>query len=390
MLVEISTYGKFHSFDLARQLQSAGHLSKVYTGYPRFKLRAEEIPDKYISSFPFFITPLLALRSRNLVPASVVRAWDHFNMVSLARWVEWRSMRTDVFIGLSGSGLEAGVQTQKSGGIFVCDRGSAHIRVQDEILRDEHQRWGFPYRGIDPRVIEREEREYQAADLITVPSTFASQSFAAMGIDGRKVRRVPYGVDLTRFAPLGSPNKQEFSVLFVGRVTLQKGIPYLLEAFRQFQHERKRLRIVGPYDRSFIDELRRRKLVPEQTEFLGSVPQTELKRIFSTSDALVLPSVQDGFGMVMAQAMACGCPVVASTSTGAEDLYTHGHEGFVVPTRSSTAIAERLDQLATDRALASGMREAALRRVSSLGGWDMYGNAIITMLNEELRARNRT
>jgi glycosyltransferase involved in cell wall biosynthesis len=72
--------------------------------------------------------------------------------------------------------------------------------------------------------------------------------------------------------------------------------------------------------------------------------------------------------------MACGCPVIGTTATGAEDLFTDGREGFIVPERDVAALAERLQQLADDPALRARMSAAALQRVVSLGGWDSYGD----------------
>jgi glycosyltransferase involved in cell wall biosynthesis len=92
------------------------------------------------------------------------------------------------------------------------------------------------------------------------------------------------------------------------------------------------------------------------------------------SHALVLPSVEEGLALVMAQAMACGCPVIATVATGAEDLFTDGVEGFIVPDRDVTALAARMQQLSDDQTLHSQMRAAALERVKALGGWDDYGD----------------
>jgi glycosyltransferase involved in cell wall biosynthesis len=78
--------------------------------------------------------------------------------------------------------------------------------------------------------------------------------------------------------------------------------------------------------------------------------------------------------MVMAEAMARGCPVISSTNTGGDDLYTDGVEGFIVPVRDPAAIVERMQLLADDPVLAMGMRAAAMERVRYLGGWSDYGD----------------
>jgi glycosyltransferase involved in cell wall biosynthesis len=115
---------------------------------------------------------------------------------------------------------------------------------------------------------------------------------------------------------------------------------------------------------------------------MGHVQQYRLKEIMSTSHVMVLPSVEDGFGLVQAQAMACGCPVIASENTGAQDLFTDGKEGFIVPTRDSNAISSRLQQLSDDPELWRGMSEAALQRVKSLEGWEQYGETMYRIFSE--------
>lgn len=78
--------------------------------------------------------------------------------------------------------------------------------------------------------------------------------------------------------------------------------------------------------------------------------------------------------MVQGEAMACGCPVIATQHTGAEDLITDGIEGFVVPIRSAEDILARLQQLADEPYLRDQLGENALEKVKSLGGWDHYGS----------------
>jgi len=94
----------------------------------------------------------------------------------------------------------------------------------------------------------------------------------------------------------------------------------------------------------------------------------------SRSHVLVLPSIEEGLALVQAEAMACGCPVIATDHTGAEDLFEDGTEGFIVPIRHADAIAARLQQLADDPDLRARMSEACIARVRRLGGWHEYGS----------------
>jgi glycosyltransferase involved in cell wall biosynthesis len=95
-----------------------------------------------------------------------------------------------------------------------------------------------------------------------------------------------------------------------------------------------------------------------------------------------LPSIEEGLALVQGQALASGCPVIASTNTGGSDLFTDGVEGFEVPIRSAEAITDKLVQLAVQPELQQQMRAAALERVKSIGGWDDYGRKYLAFLKE--------
>jgi glycosyltransferase involved in cell wall biosynthesis len=123
----------------------------------------------------------------------------------------------------------------------------------------------------------------------------------------------------------------------------------------------------------------------ENVEFLGSVPQERMIELMSTSTVMVLPSIEEGLALVQGQAMACGCPVIASTNTGSQDLYTDGIEGFIVPIRDPGALTQRMQQLAEDPDLRQRMSEAALVRVKSLGGWKDYGDQWEKLLQEAIK-----
>jgi glycosyltransferase involved in cell wall biosynthesis len=87
----------------------------------------------------------------------------------------------------------------------------------------------------------------------------------------------------------------------------------------------------------------------------------------------VLPSVEEGLALVQGQAMASGCPVLATAATGAEDLFTDGEQGFIVPDHDVETLTQRMQQIADDPALQQRLSQAALLRVQTLGGWDKYG-----------------
>lgn len=382
--------GKFHLFALARELLKKGMLERIFSGYPSWKLKDEDIPAERLETFPWLQTPYMALGQWGLLGKRRFQrelAWRAHE--TLDQHVAKRLPQSDVLFALSGSGLTCGREAQKRGMKYVCDRGSSHIRYQDAILREEFRRWGETFAGIDPLVIAKEESEYEAADIVTVPSTFSYHSFLEMGVPASKLRKVSYGADLRCFEKMADPVPEAFDVLFVGQVAFRKGVPDLIEAFRLLKHPKKRLCIVGGMRPEMVRYLKEHG-VPDHVEFLGHIPHPELKHIMSRSHVMILPSIEEGLALVQAQALACGCPVIGTPHTGAEDLLADGKEGFIVSIRDPRAIADRLQLLADDPYRRDAMSEAALQRMKALGGWTEYGNQVAKVLQELVDGGDRT
>lgn len=381
MNIVVSTTAKFHSFDLARELLKRGRLSQLYSAYPSRKLRTENIPANLLTCYPSAYVQYLVSRRLNC-SAAVTRELFFRSQVSFARRVARSIVPGSAFTGMSGSSLEPGLRTQEFGFPFILRRGSTHIEFQDNLLFSEYKRWDLPFIRTDKRIIERELKEYESADLIAVPSGFSRASFLSKGVPEDKLFSTPYGVNLERFKPAGEAPIQEFNLAFIGEFSLRKGIPYLLQAFRKLRHPQKKLTFMGGVDRDLYRLMNSRGLLSGNIEFLGHVAQQEIPSELSRAHALVLPSIEDGFGVVMAQALACGVPVIASSNTGASDLFEDGVEGFIVPAGDADMLTERFETLAQDQVLLSRMRQAALARVEFLGGWNTYGNRITEALNK--------
>ena len=385
MKVVLTTIGKFHTFDLARELERRGALEAIFTAYPHFKLRNEQLPRERVHTFPWVHTPYMGFRYRPLLGTRLNQWWRHLDSTSFDRHVRKRMPSCDVFVGLSGSSLRSGKLAQARGAKYVCDRGSSHIRVQERLLREEHEHWDMRFEAFDPRVIDREEAEYGSADCITIPSSFCFRSFVSQGVSPVKLKRIPYGVDLGRFHATATPDPNRFDILFVGGMSLRKGVPYLLQAYEKVQHPNKSLSFAGGPSVELMDLMKRRSMWPKDVRLLGHLPQHRLKDVMSRSHAMVLPSIEEGLAMVQAQALACGCPVIGTQHTGAEDLFEDGKEGYIVPIRQSDEIAHRLQRLADDPELRLRMSHAALDRVKHMGGWRAYGDQVFAAYHDVLR-----
>lgn len=371
MRAVISTWGKFHSFHLARQLERFGWLEAVMTTYPRFHLRNEGIPPRKILSNPWFHAPLIAKWRLGIHNPDFDRAWSMAMDRSQQRFIVRNLPPCDVFIALSGSGLAGGRLAQSRGAKWICDRSSAHLAYTEKLMTEEYARFGLSYRRSDPWQLAKELDEYREADMVVVPSEFARQSFIAEGIGEDRLAKLPFGCDLRMFRRVAAPDPDAFTICYVGQIGFRKGIPYLLEAFRRFRHPRKRLVIAGGITPEFKTFLDAADLADVQ--LLGHLPRARLAEVYSRANVFAMASLEEGMAVVQAEAMACGLPLVTTFNAGATDLVVEGHNGFIVPVRDPAAMAERFALLADDPARAAAMGDAARQSITALGGWDDYG-----------------
>jgi glycosyltransferase involved in cell wall biosynthesis len=374
--------GRFHHFHLARQLEKRKLLNSIWTGYPKFKLKDEEgIPSEKIKTFPWLQVPYMVAKSKLGLSSWpwLDYVWSQASCEALDERVCSTLESPAVLIALANSGRTSGRKIQQLGGKHICDRPNTHIRFQRDILVEEHKRWGYVFK-MDDRAIAREEEEYATADRISIPSEFTRMSFIKMGVDERKILKAPYGANLHRFSKVSNPDPKKFTVLWVGQVILRKGFMYAVEAFQKFKHPNKEFNVIGQVSAEITALLSKQDLTG--INFLGTVANSQLSKKYSEANAFVLPSIEEGLAMVMGEALACGCPVIASTNTGASDLFEHGKQGFIIDIRSPKAITDALQNLADDVDLRNRMSEAGIERVKGINGWDRYGDIFAAEVNK--------
>jgi glycosyltransferase involved in cell wall biosynthesis len=231
------------------------------------------------------------------------------------------------------------------------------------------------------RIAEIKDREIDLADQIVTVSELARTTYVEAGIDPCRVRAVTLGADLELFAPPAEePPRGEGTVfLFAGAPIVRKGFDLLLEAFSRVvaAEPSAALRAVGP---------RGGAATVAGVAFVGPVGQAELAAEMSRADCLVLPSRNDSYGMVVAEALAAGLPVVVSDMVGAAELVRPEENGWVIPAGDVDALGERLLFLAhppEGPALLRSMRPAC--RASARGAtWGAYRDRFAALARELL------
>lgn len=379
MRVAIAFGSRGHAYSLSRYLNRKQLLSSAYTFCPRPLIEPEL--RRVCRTFPYLHLGM-ALLSRAGLPG-VAKSLNLSSLDLFDRWVASVVRASDVFMAMSGIGLYARRAAREFGAFTVCDRGSTHIQFQDDILAEEYGLWGSSYEHIPGSLVEKETAEYAEADLVVAQSSFAYRSFLAAGFPQERLTWVSPGVSPDEFAPK-SRTDDVFRVLFVGQLGLRKGIQYLIQAINLLKGSKMEFVFAG----TMMPETSRLFAIAEgRFRYVGR-PRTkeELRELYSQSSVFVLPSIEDGFGLVMTEAMACGVPVIASTNTGGPDVIEEGRDGFVIPIRSAEALADRISFLADRPALAAEMGNAALRKSANYS-WDSYGARIARLYKERTQGR---
>ena len=231
----------------------------------------------------------------------------------------------------------------------------------------------------EARRLERRREELRTADLVIAASRFTRDSYIRAGLDPAKARIVPYGAPPPAdAAPTAGTSEGKLNLIWAGTFSIRKGAHYVVEAWRRSGLGRHAtLRVFGAVT---LPERVLRPL-PEGIELRGSIPRAELMPEYGRADALLFPTLCDGFGMVVTEAWSQGVPVITTDRAGAADLLRAGENGLVIPAGDSGAIAEAVGWCVEHRPELAAMRVAA-RRTAAGWQWQDYRQALAGVLRE--------
>jgi glycosyltransferase involved in cell wall biosynthesis len=197
---------------------------------------------------------------------------------------------------------------------------------------------------------------FMHARTITCGSTYMREQLLALGVaDAARVSVIPMPVGSEFRIQNSEPRIQNSQVLTVARLTKQKSIDTLIAALAILRERGNsaRLKIIGDGpERSTLEQHARDLNLRDCVEFLGALPQKDLPSQYATCAVFVLPSVREGMGLVLAEALLCGAPVIAANSGGVTDIVRDDETGLLFPEYDARALADAIEKLLNDRALA--------------------------------------
>ena len=354
-------------YGYALELFRAGMLQAFVSGVSRFAPNGAlpEIGDKLFRADLLQNVYLAALKAR--LPKAVTDELAYLSKIFIDQTCRGFTSKTNLFLYYNGCGLESARRVRQSGGITMVEAVNSHVLYQEQIMREEHHLLGLKWKPFHCRETQRRVLEYQEANRILVPSEFVRKSFIAQGIKEEKLIKVPYPIRSVVGAPeilqRHSKTDDVFRILFVGSISLRKGVRYLIEAFGRLRHPRKELWIVGPMlNPSGLEGL----TIPEGVSFRGVLKSQELQKAYQSASLFCLPSIEEGLALVLGEALGNGLPIVTTDHSGAEDLMTHDREGVITGIRDPEALCSAFERAIQDPNWFGTIRENARLRSLNL------------------------
>ncbi|BET24770.1 glycosyltransferase family 4 protein [Limnobacter thiooxidans] len=259
----------------------------------------------------------------------------------------------DVYWGIDGDSFHTFSQIRRKNhrAILILEQTILPRRMHSKVLMDQGLKWPAWRQGnesfeFDSGILKREQSEWDLSDYIFTGSTFVRDALIECGVSRQKIRVVPYGVnEFPAKVKKFSSGRQPLRLLFVGEVGLRKGVPYLLHAVSTFQKSDVVLTCVGKIsvENTILDKFR------SNVTFTGSIPRSEVSKIYESADVFILPSLIEGSSVSTYEALAHGLPVITTKNSGS--IVEHMVTGQIVDESNVDSIIDAINIYLGDRSL---------------------------------------
>jgi glycosyltransferase involved in cell wall biosynthesis len=273
----------------------------------------------------------------------------------------------------------------------VLERPNANTRFAMEVVKQECERLGVALppgheHAYNAEKLRKEEEEYGLASRLLCPSDFVVKTFLDKGYAKEKLARHIYGFDERVYFPDGRPRdaRRGLTMLFVGVCAVRKGVHYALEAWlRSPASQDGTFLIAGDFLPAYAQKLAP-MLAHPSVRVLGH--RNDVPELMRKSDILVLPSIEEGFGLVITEAMGSGCVPLASEAC--TEICRHMETGLVHQVGDVETLTRHITMLYEDRALLERLRAASLSTIPEIT-WTAAGVRLLQVYRETVAAQSR-
>jgi glycosyltransferase involved in cell wall biosynthesis len=289
----------------------------------------------------------------------------------------------DAVYAYEDGALETFRAARRQGMKTVYELPIAHWKYKHELMAEEAELcpgWADTMGCVQDseEKTDRKDAELELADLILVPCHYMIETLPESIRHGTRVQVCPYGTPLVVKRDRAERHSK-LRVLYVGSLTQRKGVAYLLRALRQVD-SLVEVTLIG----SRVGTCAELDGALARYRYIPTLPHSQVLAEMEKHDVLVFPSLTEGYGLVILEALSRGLPVITTRNTGGPEVIRDGREGYFVPIRSADAIAEKLAQLAGDHDLLEAMSEAALERAQECT-WQKYRELLASIMGQVMK-----
>ncbi len=412
----VSHPGKQHSFHMASAVKKAGYLEKYMTTVYNKK-----------GSLTNFISSRL-LKGKDLKKASsrvcldlkddeVKQINEWMGLITLLssriRFLERFTRYWNEFVGSSfyKKVMKCARKNNVDAVIFYDGYSNRHLELLENTTIVKIMDVSFASRQYLKNIFEKEIQQYKAddlyrtsaelwvqrwmdndlnatknADYFFAPSHFVKKSLEYCGISSDKIYIVPYGVDQTNFSYVNIPFRAEgkLKLIYVGEISCRKGLHRLLKVVSELE-QLVEIRLCGRVDENspIVNQYQEY----DNIEFIGFVTHDELANEYINADAFIFPTLGEGYGLVVLEALSCGVPVLCSDRAGGNDVIQDGINGYVISMDENDDLKERIIWCCTHRKELYEMREGAHKSVKDFS-WESYEKKVAECICDIMRREN--
>lgn len=358
MKIIVASSGRAHLLDMARELQKQGHDVTFYSFTYKRYIGDFDFPLENYRSLLWLVAPFVFLHRKCHL------SWARRGYGTLMDYYVALTMpKCDVFIAQSPYYTKSLLKAKKKHqAVTILDRGSSHVRNYNAIGN------ALEFSHFHDSYIREDENQYQIVDYITIPSDYAKETFIENGISEHKLFLNPYGFFPKHFSFV--PCSDEYDVIMVGQWGKRKGCEMVVNALKETDYK---LLHVGSMTMEF----------PELKNFshIDPVQEKELIHYYQRAKIFLFPSYDDGFGLVLLQAAACGLPIICSRNCGGPTLKRMLNDTdniYVMTEISSDEIINGLEYFKKKGVEHSDYMKDYLPEIS----WEAYGKRLHQFLQQ--------
>ncbi len=364
----------------------------------------DELPFEKLKLYPY--RELIRLFSSRYGSPMVTHYIWEWAEVAFDKWVaqtiekESKNQKIDAIHVYENAALVSLQKAKKKGIVTVFEQPSQHHAFFAPIVRQQLEKYP-ELKSAETNILidtkydkykDRKDKELKLADIIVCNSSFTKRTLIAANIDEQKIQVIPHGFPkiLTNIntdikSTLSTNNPKPVIFLNAGTQNLRKGVHLLYNAWRKanFLPQEAELWIIGSSSlpKKLTEDLQ------GNVKIKNSIPRNELMQLYKEADVFVLPTLADGFAMVISEAMSQGVPVITTQNSMAPDFIIHQKNGFIVPVGDEEALLQQMKWCVENRHLLPKVGYEAIQTAKNWQ-WEDFRKKTATTIKEQILIYN--